>query len=208
MHALANSPTHVGVASKVHHHLPQADDGLHDRLLALTGQGDPFDRHVLASAIVRGLADDDRALPEALGLDPTTLADLLDTCFIGWERHLDPMRIQGDPGELALEEADFRRLLLDHRGIGDPIEVWLAHIIVRRSLSPDHLWSNLGVRSRKELSQTLFRHFGALAEQNVRDMRWKKFFYRHMCQTEGVLVCKSPVCDTCPDYTECFSNGD
>lgn len=208
MQSLANSPTHPVTMPNAHPHPAQADDGLHDRLLALPGLGDPFDRHVLASAIVRGLADPERSLPEALGLDPASLAELLDTGFIGWQRHLDPARLQGDPGEPAIEEADFRRLLQSHGRAGAAIETWLAHIIVRRALQPDHLWSNLGVRSRKELSQTLFRHFGALAEQNVRDMRWKKFFYRQLCQTEGVVVCKSPVCDACPDYAECFSTGD
>lgn len=180
------------------------DGSFYVDLMALRGQGDPFDRHVLASAIVRARSDDKRPLTEALGLDGPVLAELLETCFPGWQRILGPSAAAGDTGEPEIEEEDFRALLLAHRSSGARIEEWLAHIIVRRSLCPDHLWRNLGVRSRKELSDTLFRHFRALAEQNVRDMRWKKFFYRAMCQTEGILICKSPVCDTCPDFAECF----
>lgn len=180
------------------------DGGIYAELMARTGEGDAFDRHVLASAIVHATTDDTRALTVALGLDSPVLTELLETCFSGWRRILGPNAAAGDAGEPEIEEEDFRALLLAHRSSGARIEEWLAHIIVRRSLCPDHLWRNLGVRSRKELSETLFRHFRALAEQNVRDMRWKKFFYREMCKTEGILICKSPVCDTCPDFAECF----
>jgi nitrogen fixation protein NifQ len=48
------------------------------------------------------------------------------------------------------------------------------------------------------------RHFRGLAELNDRDMKWKKFFYRQLCQREGVLICKSPNCDICSDFSLCF----
>lgn len=41
--------------ANIHDHPSQADDSLHDRLLVPAGEGDPFDRHVLASAIRRVL---------------------------------------------------------------------------------------------------------------------------------------------------------
>ena len=35
-------------------------------------------------------------------------------------------------------------------------------------------------------------------------MKWKKFFYRQLCQSEGVVICKSPVCSACEDFAQCF----
>lgn len=204
-------PSGISTTALPSTHVPavHAENGLYARLMVLPGEGDPFDRHVLASALVRAAADAPRPLTEAMGLNGPMLAEMLDTCFQGARDVLGAQQIvEGGEGELAIEEEGFRNLLLAHRTAGHQIEEWLARIIVRRSMCPDHLWCNLGVRSRKELSQTLFTHFRALAEQNVRDMRWKKFFYREMCQMEGIFICKSPVCDTCPDFSECFSTDD
>lgn len=176
--------------------------------MAVPGDGDPFDRHVLAGAVARAGRETERPLTEALGMPRAMLEQMLDTAFPG-ACDIDTLVAKdAGEGETAIEEADFRNLLLNHRSRGVEVEQWLAHIIVRRSLCPDHLWSNLGVRSRKELSETLYRHFRPLAEKNVQDMRWKKFFYRQMCQTEGIVVCKSPVCDTCPDYSEYFDTSE
>lgn len=186
-------------------HQPTHAPGVYERLMATPDGGcDSFDRHVLASALATAMAEHPRPLTEALGLTREMLAELLETAFPGAYAIDELVTSDDGEGENAIEEEDFRQLFLDHRTHGAAIEHWIAHIIVRRSLCPDHLWRNLGVRARSELSQTLYRHFHPLASRNVRDMRWKKFFYREMCQTEGIFICKSPVCDTCPDFNECF----
>ncbi|MBI5163767.1 MAG: nitrogen fixation protein NifQ, partial [Magnetospirillum sp.] len=83
---------------------------------------------------------------------------------------------------------------------------WLAAMVVRRSLKPDHLWQDLGLADRSDLSGLLLKHFHPLAVLNDRDMKWKKFFYRQLCLAEEVLVCKSPVCDACTDFAHCFGD--
>ncbi len=178
---------------------------VYDGLMAGESPFDPFDRHVLASVIATAMAAaENRPLTEALGLDRATLDRLLRTAFAGAVGIDDLVAADAGPGADALEEPDFRTLLLDGRAEGTEIEDWLAHMVARRSLAPEHLWHSLGLRNRKELSDMLHRHFPALAARNVRGMRWKKFFYREMCQAEGVYICKSPVCDVCPDFSECY----
>ena len=49
-------------------------------------------------------------------------------------------------------------------------------------------------------------NFAALATKNNHDMKWKKFFYRSMCEDEGLRLCKSPNCDICDDFTVCFGD--
>lgn len=184
------------------------DRTVYDRLMAAPGRVADEDRHVLASVISLCLAEGDRPLPEAVGLDGAALNRLLDAAFSGAFAPGELAPPDAGSGEDAIEEPDYRALLLDSRALGADIEEWLAHMIARRSLRPEHLWISLGLRHRQELSDMLHRHFPAVAARNARHMRWKKFFYREMCQAEGVYVCKSPVCDVCPDFTHCYGGED
>lgn len=181
---------------------------VYDRLMAASGRVGDEDRHVLASVIALALAEGEKPLPEAVGLEGTTLARLLDAAFPGAFAPGELAPPGGGAGEDAIEEPDYRQLLLDGRATGAEIEDWLASIVARRSLRPEHLWVSLGLRNRQELSDMLHRHFPAVAARNARHMRWKKFFYREMCQAEGVYVCKSPVCDVCPDFGHCYGGED
>ena len=95
-------------------------------------------------------------------------------------------------------------LLLDHRASFAEQETWLAHAIASASLGENHLWQDLGLPSRAVLSSLMQTHFPSLAAKNVGDMKWKKFFYRQLCQRAGVPICKSPHCADCCDYRICF----
>ena len=182
----------------------RTDTRVYDRLMATTSSVDPADRHVLASIIAVARAEAERPLTEAVGLDRTALSRLLTATFPGTLAVDDLTAPDASVGQDAIEEPDYRALLLDGRAKGTEMEDWLAHMVARRSLLPEHLWISLGLRNRKELSDMLHRHFPAVAARNVQGMRWKKFFYREMCQAEGVHICKSPVCDICPDFGECY----
>ncbi|MBI1209023.1 MAG: nitrogen fixation protein NifQ [Azospirillum sp.] len=148
-----------------------------------------------------------RPLTAALGLGRPALARLV-------QRHL-PHRmplIGRLPAETAagadtLEEPDLRAYLLECRaGRSDQLEeeTWWAAIVARRCQYPNHLWQDLGFSGRADLNAMLRRYFPELVRRNNRDMKWKKFFYRELCQREGVLICKAPVCDVCSDFEHCF----
>ncbi len=180
---------------------------IYHRLMASMGTGDPFDRHVFACVLAKGYSQRPRPLPEAVGLGRDDLARLLNAYFPAALWLLD-----GQPegaGEDAIEEPDLRRLLADNATRpGEDEAQWLAAMIARRSLEPDHLWQDLGLATRTDLSGLLNRHFHPLASRNVRDMKWKKFFYRQMCEDEGVKICKSPLCEQCGDFSQCFGPED
>lgn len=184
-------------------------DALYDRLMAAgSGRGDPSDRHVFACAIVAGLGED-RSLSEALGLDGLALRRLIKAYFAGAEAALPPLDADASAGEDALEEPDLRALLVESSGRGaDEEQQWLAAIVARRSLGANHLWQDLGLADRSELSALLHRRFGPLAARNNADMKWKKFFYRELCRREGVVVCKAPNCAMCDDVALCFGAED
>ena len=86
---------------------------------------------------------------------------------------------------------------------------WLmAEIIATAAMGFSHLWQDLGLDSRQELKELMRACFPELVERNHNNMRWKKFFYRELCQEDGGLVCRAPSCDVCSSYAECFVSTD
>lgn len=174
-------------------------------LMAGRSGSDDFDCHLFACAVAIARTVPARPLAEGLGLPAASFATMMATFF----PHVDLSAGAGCGAEPAsLEEPDLRNLLLDHRSRGAIEEEWLAAIIARRSLETNHLWQDLGLTGRGDLSRLMQTHFAPLAARNSRDMKWKKFFYRTLCGMEGITICKSPICDTCDDFTHCFSAED
>ena len=114
-----------------------------------------------------------------------------------------------DAGERNEEFEDLRDLLLD--GAIDPDAASIAELaatLARACLGNDHLWHDLGLASRDELSRILHAHFPRLAVENVGRMRWKKFFYKRLCDRLEVRACRAPSCGVCANQAECFGPED
>ncbi|TWA98927.1 nitrogen fixation protein NifQ [Bradyrhizobium stylosanthis] len=160
-----------------------------------------FDRHVLASVLCAAVMDGG-PLPERAGLTAEDLNQLLAQCFSS-----APVRTvvsMENAGSASDEEIMVRDLLLAQRSTEGEISRWLAAMIARRAMEPNHLWEDLGLRERPELSRLLARHFAPLAAQNTNNMRWKRFFYRRLCEEDGLVMCTTPVCTQCNDFNHCF----
>lgn len=165
-----------------------------------------FDAHVVASVLAIGAGEcgpSREGLPRAVGLDGRELA--------AWAGELFPHAaaffagLAGcDAGAPADDEACLRDLLRRSTTDGTLLERRLADMVARRCLRPNHLWQDLGLRSRRELSALMTRHFAPLAARNRNDMKWKKFFYRTICRDDGFLLCSAPVCAECCDFDVCF----
>ncbi len=102
------------------------------------------------------------------------------------------------------EWRDIRDLLLGGRRGDDISEEWLAAIVAAGCLGGEHLWRDLGLASRAQLGELLRHNFPGVALRNDRDMKWKKFFYKQLCEQQGSYVCRSPSCEQCVAYDECF----
>lgn len=159
-----------------------------------------FDRHVLAS-IIAVAATEDAAIWKQVGLAPAELVRLLARWFPHATLHLGAGTAPREDEEAGM----VRDLLLANRSNDhDDESWWLAHMVARRAVEPNHLWEDLGLRNRGELSRMLERHFAPLAMRNTRGMRWKRFFYRMLCEDDGFLLCSTPVCSECCDFDNCF----
>jgi len=103
---------------------------------------------------------------------------------------------------------DLLTMLLEHRSEDTDESRWLAHAIATASMAENHLWQDMGLPSRVVLSELLTRHFASLATRNIGDMKWKKFFYRQLCERAGLTICRAPSCNVCSDYQHCFGSED
>lgn len=146
------------------------------------------------------------ALPPALGLNEDDFSALLSLHYPGAEIVVRHSSHTVDPR--ALERDDVLALLLEHRAFQSRSEEWMAEVVTNACMANDHLWQDLGLWSRAYLSQLMKQNFPSLAAKNVHDMKWKKFLYKQLCDKEGISVCRSPSCEYCTDYLNCFGPED
>jgi nitrogen fixation protein NifQ len=85
---------------------------------------------------------------------------------------------------------------------------WVALAIATASMGANHLWQDMGLPNRRVLSSLIEENFTSLFIRNVGDMKWKKFFYRQLCEKAEVLICKSPSCGICIDFNVCFGKDE
>ena len=103
---------------------------------------------------------------------------------------------------------DLLHLLLEHQAEPSQENTWLAYAMASAAMADDHLWQDMGLPSRKILSDLIARYFPEMKARNVGDMKWKKFFYRQLCERANIPICKSPSCAECSDYPLCFGSED
>lgn len=146
-------------------------------------------------------------LPERLGLSFKQYHGMMARHFPG----IDPSSYaHGDDIDLlrAPERGELRELLLRHGSDTMPADelAWIADIIIAGCMGGNHLWQDMGLWSRKELSILITQNFASLAEKNSRDMKWKKFLYKQLCNAEGIYTCRAPSCEVCEDFDACFGS--
>ncbi|MCK8784992.1 nitrogen fixation protein NifQ [Roseomonas sp. NAR14] len=176
------------------------------------GACDGFDAHVLASVLAIGIAESANGhspVTESVGLSGEALAGLAAEVF----PHAAAVFARVRHETLAARPADedcLRELLRRHSTEGSGFQSCLADVVARRCMRPNHLWQDLGLRSRRELSWLMARHFEPLASRNGKDMKWKKFLYRTICRDDGYRLCAAPICSECDDFEACFGeeNGE
>lgn len=177
---------------------------LHARLLD-RASGDKNDGHL--ACIIASWGFGGGALPAHLGLSAQAFDELVGHHFPGAQPPLRAAALAIE-AQRATEVDDLRQLMLMNRAGESCSEVWVAEIVAAACMANDHLWQDLGLWSRGDLTALLRANFPALAARNDRDMKWKKFLYKQLCDAEGIYVCRSPSCEVCQDYANCFGPED
>lgn len=184
-----------------------ADDAYRWLIAASAGSAhDRFDIHAVAAILALAVGEE-RSLVEGIGLERPALMKLAGEMFPG-AVHILAETLDDTAVTVDDEEQSLRDILGMFATGASPLEGYLVAMIARRCKWPHHLWQDLGLRDRRELSVLMTRHFARLADKNRQDMKWKKFLYRMVCGSEGFTLCTSPVYSECDDFTNCFGAED
>ena len=140
------------------------------------------------------------------GLDSAGCLDLLQRYFplVALPVHASLCSVAGNAGRRS-EFDELVQLLLEYRADGSEQTRWVAHAVASGCLGSDHLYADMGLSQRSQLSQLLREHFPALCLKNPDSaMKWKRFFYRQLCLGAEISLCPAPGCQTCVDRQDCF----
>jgi nitrogen fixation protein NifQ len=144
-----------------------------------------------------------------MGLPMNDYIELLETYFPGSSQVICGKYFKETYAECASplesEFTDMVGLLLEHRSFDAEHNEWVAHAIASGCMGSDHLYHDMGLPDRRTLSSLLERYFTTLFQKNVNNMKWKKFFYKQLCDRADVMMCPARNCQSCVDYKNCFS---
>ncbi|AYD66343.1 MAG: nitrogen fixation protein NifQ [Achromobacter sp.] len=173
------------------------------------------DAGFFATVIGTSLAHHDLARS---GLSPDEIADLTD--------HLFPGALQSEDARLAAFVEQYAVYAVHGRGDPQPgftllmrvlleayrapdlgTTAWVTGVLAHACLRPDHLWRDLGLAGREDVTFLLARHYPGLVMRNTRNLRWKKFLAYSACEHAGLPPSAAPGCPQCEDHGICYSSA-
>jgi len=180
----------------------------HAQLMAHARRPDDLFTQAFA-ATVRNAVSQGRPPALQFGLSETQFGCLVERYFPGAGRELFVLAEICDdstpcPAFREDEIQDLAALLIEHRANDRDETRWLAYAIAMGCMGGNHLWQDMGLSGRQALSDLLKQNFTALHDRNTGNMKWKKFFYKQLCDRAEVNLCKAPSCQVCDDFHKCF----
>lgn len=119
------------------------------------------------------------------------------------------IHVHNHPAHQHMDEyEDLVKLLKDHGRDDSDETLHVVAYVADACMGNNHLWQDMQLANRKALSELMQYFFPTLAAKNTGDMKWKKFFYKQLCEREDIFICKSPSCGECVDYNKCFGAED
>lgn len=70
-----------------------------------------------------------------------------------------------------------------------------------------HLWQDIGLAGRPEVTQLIETHAPRLAAGNVRELKWKRYLFERLGQTLARPGLRPPRCEGCGDYAQCWGDN-
>ena len=178
-------------------------EALYDRLMAAR-RGYPLEDTL--ARILSSWYLGEGAMPQWLGMGEKAYQAMMAHHFPGIDGYSLMTTRSFIEADRSDELQDLRKLLMDNRSGRSDSELRMVEILIAGCMGSDHLWQDLGLWQRADLSKLMQDNFAPLALRNNKDMKWKKFLYKQLCEAEGIYVCRSPSCEVCADYDNCFGS--
>jgi len=181
------------------------DHPLYEKIM-LHAMGDRND-HFLA-VILSSWLSKQGVLPRYLGLSLADFRIFMNSQFPGFCINENFRKNEVFTDERMPEKDDLITLFSGYRAYRSASEIWISYILTAGCLGSNHLWQDLGLWDRQQLTRLMSINYPALAAQNKKNMKWKKFLYKQLCSEQGIYTCRSPSCEVCIDYVVCFGSED
>lgn len=81
---------------------------------------------------------------------------------------------------------------------------WLARAIAVACHGGRHLWEDMGLGGRDDVSRLLETYFQPLYQRNFKYLRWKRFLFAELGATRGMPEYRPPFCGKCAQCSVCF----
>lgn len=146
-----------------------------------------------------------------LGLSGTALSALLRRHFTSVSAHWQTLAA-GLPTPAWVSDAVFvveMREMLRRRAdpILHPLDATdMATILATACLRPDHLWRDLGLTGRDDVTALLTHCFPSLVTENTENLRWKRFLAEACARAYGRPPAPAPGCPGCEAFGECYAH--
>lgn len=96
------------------------------------------------------------------------------------------------------------RFLLERRAIKDSSHARVAGWLASACMGGHHLWQDLGLRERPQVTRLMHLAFPALHDANARNLRWKRHLFLCLGEALGRPGLRPPKCDDCGDFAVCM----
>ncbi len=101
-------------------------------------------------------------------------------------------------------QSDLINLLWKYRVNNSSESKLMAAVISAACYGSRHLWEDIGLTGRPEVTCLLETHFPDVARRNVQNYKWKKFLFVELGNSLGLDDLRPPKCDGCDQFGVCF----
>jgi nitrogen fixation protein NifQ len=108
------------------------------------------------------------------------------------------------------EHASLVELLLAGRSshVDSKHTEWLAYCVAAAATGSRHLWEDLGLSGREDVSALLRHYFEPLFLRNTADLKWKHFFFEELKNMPDHNSTHGPDCTRCSKQATCFPSSE
>ncbi|MYM39132.1 nitrogen fixation protein NifQ [Duganella qianjiadongensis] len=81
---------------------------------------------------------------------------------------------------------------------------WAAHVVSAAASGSRHLWQDLGLGARDDVTALLQHFFAPFCARNTAQLKWKRFMFQQLALEQPSAAPHKPDCTQCEQHAVCF----